>query len=117
MAFAGSQGNFQLNVYKPVMAHNVLDSLALLGDALAAFDAHCARGVEPNLPVIARHLADNLMLVTALNDHIGYDHAAKIAKTALAEGKTLKQAAQDLGLVAPQDFDAWVDPAAMTRPG
>jgi fumarate hydratase class II len=117
VAFAGSQGNFQLNVYKPVMAYNVLESLALLGDSIGAFDAHCARGIEPNLPVIARHLENNLMLVTALNRHIGYDKAAKIAKTALAEGKTLKQAAQDLGLVAPEDFDAWVDPAAMTRPG
>jgi fumarate hydratase class II len=117
VAFAGSQGNFQLNVYKPVMAYNVLESLALLGDSIGAFDAHCARGIEPNLPVIARHLENNLMLVTALNRHIGYDKAAKIAKTALAEGKTLKQAAQNLGLVAPEDFDAWVDPAAMTRPG
>ena len=117
VAFAGSQGNFQLNVYKPVMAYNVLESLSLLGDAIGAFDAHCAHGIEPNLPVIARHLENNLMLVTALNRHIGYDKAAKIAKTALAEGKTLNQSAQDLGLVSPQDFDAWVDPAAMTRPG
>ena len=80
VAFAGSQGNFQLNVYKPVMAHNVLESLALLGDALGAFDAHCARGIEPDREVIARHLDANLMLVTALNRHIGYDKAAKIAK-------------------------------------
>jgi fumarate hydratase class II len=117
VAFAGSQGNFQLNVYKPVMAFNVLESLALLGDAVGAFDAHCAQGIEPNRPIIARHLENNLMLVTALNRHIGYDNAAKVAKAALAQGKTLKQAAADLGLVGPEDFDAWVDAAAMTRPG
>jgi fumarate hydratase class II len=116
VAFAGSQGNFQLNVYKPVMAFNVLESLALLGDALGAFDKYCARGLEPNLPVIARNLDNNLMLVTALNRHVGYDTAAKIAKSALKEGKTLRESAAALG-VAPDDFDAWVDPAAMTRPG
>jgi fumarate hydratase class II len=117
VAFAGSQGNFQLNVYKPVMAHNVLDSLGLLADAMGAFDLHCARGIEPNAAVIAAHLEANLMLVTALNPHIGYDKAAKIAKAALAEGKTLRQAALDLGLVSAEDFDRWVDPAAMTRAG
>jgi fumarate hydratase class II len=117
VAFAGSQGNFQLNVFKPVMAHNVLESLRLLGDAMGAFDLHCAEGIEPHREVIARHLENNLMLVTALNRHIGYDNAAKIAKKALADNTTLRQAAQQLGLVAPEDFDAWVDPAAMTRPG
>ncbi len=117
VAFAGSQGNFQLNVYKPVMAHNVLESLLLLGDGMSAFNAFCARGIEPNREVIARHLEDNLMLVTALNPHIGYDNAAKIAKKALAEGKTLREAALELGLVSGEDFDAWVDPAAMTQPG
>jgi fumarate hydratase class II len=117
VAFAGSQGNFQLNVYKPVMAHNVLDSLGLLADSLSAFDVHCARGIEPNAQVIAAHLEANLMLVTALNPHIGYDNAAKIAKTALADNKTLRQAAAELGLVSAEDFDRWVDPAAMTRPG
>jgi len=116
VAFAGSQGNFQLNVYKPVMAHNVLESLLLLGDGMSAFNAFCARGIEPNREVIARHLEDNLMLVTALNPHIGYDNAAKIAKKALAEDKTLREAALELGLVSGEDFDAWVDPAAMTRP-
>jgi fumarate hydratase class II len=115
-AFAGSQGNFQLNVFKPVMVHNVLESIALLGDACASFDVHCARGIEPNRPVIARHLADNLMLVTALNRNIGYDKAAAIAKTALHEGRTLREAALALGLVSAEDFDAWVDPAKMTRP-
>ena len=117
VAFAGSQGNFQLNVYKPVMAHNVLESLGLLGDAMAAFDRFCARGIEPNRATIARHLESNLMLVTALNPHVGYDNAGKIAKKALAENTTLRQAAISLGLVSAEDFDAWVDPAAMTRPG
>jgi fumarate hydratase class II len=117
VAFAGSQGNFQLNVYKPVMAHNVLDSLALLADAMGAFNEHCARGIEPNREIIEQHLEANLMLVTALNPHIGYDKAAKIARTALAENKTLRQAALALGLVSAEDFDRWVDPAAMTRPG
>ncbi|ODU10256.1 MAG: fumarate hydratase, class II [Rubrivivax sp. SCN 71-131] len=115
-AFAGSQGNFQLNVYKPVMLHNVLESIDLLGDACASFDIHCARGIEPNRPVIERHLADNLMLVTALNRHIGYDKAATIAKTALHQGTTLRAAALALGFVSAEDFDAWVDPAKMTRP-
>ena len=115
-AFAGSQGNFQLNVYKPVMLHNVLESIELLGDACASFDIHCARGIEPNRPVIERHLADNLMLVTALNRHIGYDKAATIAKTALHQGTTLRAAALALGFVSAEDFDAWVDPAKMTRP-
>jgi fumarate hydratase class II len=117
VAFAGSQGNFQLNVYKPVMAHNVLESLRLLGDGMSAFNAFCAEGIEPNREVIERHLEDNLMLVTALNPHIGYDNAAKIAKKALAEEKTLREAALELGLVSSEDFDVWVDPAAMTRPG
>ena len=117
VAFAGSQGNFQLNVYKPVMAWNVLESLRLLGDAIGAFDRHCAAGIEPNREIIAEHLENNLMLVTALNRRVGYDNAAKIAKTALHENKTLRQAAQELGLVSPQDFDAWVDAKAMTQAG
>ena len=117
VAFAGSQGNFQLNVYKPVMAYNVLESLRLLGDGMSAFNAFCAQGLAPHREVIARHLEDNLMLVTALSPHIGYDSAAKIAKKALAEEKTLRAAALELGLVSGEDFDAWVDPAAMTRPG
>ncbi len=117
VAFAGSQGNFQLNVYKPVMAHNVLESLSLLGDAMAAFDRFCAAGIEPNWATIARNLDNNLMLVTALNPHIGYDNAGTIAKKALAENKTLRAAALELGLVSAEDFDAWVDPAAMTRLG
>ncbi len=117
VAFAGSQGNFQLNVYKPVMADAVLESIRLLGDAARSFDLHCASGIEPNLPRIEENLARNLMLVTALNRHIGYDNAAKIAKKAHHEGTTLKAAALALGLVSEVDFDRWVDPMAMTRPG
>jgi len=115
-AFAGSQGNFQLNVYKPVMVHNVLESIGLLADSCKAFNDHCAQGIEPNLPVINRNLDNNLMLVTALAPHVGYDNAAKIAKTALHEGLTLRQAAQQLMLVTPEQFDEWVKPMAMTRP-
>jgi len=115
-AFAGSQGNFQLNVYKPVMVHNVLESISLLADACRSFKDHCAVGIEPNLPVINHNLSINLMLVTALNRHIGYDNAAKIAKTALHEGKTLRETAIALGLVSAEDFDAWVDPINMTHP-
>jgi fumarate hydratase, class II len=114
-AFAGSQGNFQLNVYKPVMVHNVLESIALLGDACHSFNVHCAVGIEPNHPIIERNLENNLMLVTALNKHIGYDNAAKIAKTALREGKTLREVAVELKLVSPADFDKWVDALSMTN--
>jgi len=117
VAFAGTQGNFQLNVYKPVMAHGVLESIQLLGDAARSFDLHCASGIEPNLPRIRDNLARNLMLVTALNRHIGYDKAAEIAKKAHKEDKTLKQAALELGHVSAADFDRWINPAAMTRPG
>jgi fumarate hydratase class II len=117
VAFAGSQGNFQLNVYKPVMIANFLDSLELLGDAALSFDQRCAVGIEPNLPRIREHLEQDLMLVTALNPHIGYDKAAAIAKKAYKEGKTLKQAALELGYLTAEEFDRWVDPLAMTRPG
>ncbi len=116
VAMAGSQGNFQLNVYKPVMAHNVLESIALLGDACRSFDEHCARGIEPNRERIAEHLARNLMVVTALNPHIGYDKGAKIAKQAHADGTTLREAALALGFLTAEEFDAWVDPLAMTDP-
>ncbi len=117
VAFAGSQGNFQLNVYKPVMAHNVLVSIELLGDACRAFDEHCAAGIEPNLPRIREHLDKNLMLVTALNRHIGYDKAAAIAKKAHREGTSLKEAAMALGYLTEEDFHRLVNPIEMTRPG
>lgn len=117
VAFAGTQGNFQLNVYKPVMAHNVLESIGLIADACEAFDAHCARGLLPNLPRIRENLEKNLMLVTALNRHIGYDRAAEIAKKAHKEGLSLREAALASGYVKPEEFDLWVNPEAMTRPG
>jgi fumarate hydratase class II len=115
VAFAGSQGNFQLNVYKPVMVHNVLESVALLSDACRAFNDHCAVGIEPNRPKIAENLNKNLMLVTALNRHIGYDNAAKIAKKAHAEGTNLRDAALALGLVTAANYDRWMVPLDMTH--
>ncbi len=116
VAFAGSQGNFQLNVYKPVMVHNVLESIALLSDTALAFEEHCARGIEPNLARIAENLDRNLMLVTALNRHVGYDKAAKIAKAAQASGSTLREAALASGFVTAEDYDRFVVPIDMTRP-
>ncbi|HWP19654.1 MAG TPA: class II fumarate hydratase [Burkholderiaceae bacterium] len=117
VAFAGTQGNFQLNVYKPVMVHNVLESIELLADACGAFDRYCAQGIEPNEAVIDEHLERNLMLVTALNRHIGYDRAAQIAKKAHKEGLTLREAAIATGYVSAEDYDRWIDPLEMTRPG
>ncbi|MDO5710879.1 MAG: class II fumarate hydratase [Micrococcales bacterium] len=116
VAFAGSQGNFQLNVYKPVMAHAVLESIRLLADGCTSFDHHCARGIEPNIERIEANVQRNLMLVTALNSHIGYDKAAKIAKRAHHEGLSLREAAIDSGDVSAQDFDRWVVPVDMARP-
>ncbi len=116
VAFAGSQGNFQLNVYKPVILHNVLESIELLADACRSFDARCARGIEPDEKGIARHLENSLMLVTALNPHIGYEKAAKISLTAYREDISLKAAALKLGYLTEAQFDAWVRPADMTRP-
>jgi fumarate hydratase class II len=116
VAFAGSQGNFQLNVYKPVMIHNVLESADLMADACDSMRIHCAEGIEPNLARIKHHLDDSLMLVTALNTHIGYEKAAKIAKQAHLEGTSLKAAAVALGYVTPDQYDQWVVPVEMTRP-
>lgn len=116
VAFAGSQGAFQLNVYKPVMLHNVLESIALLADACRAFNDHCAVGIEPNEEVIEQHLDRSLMLVTALNQHIGYERSAEIALKAYREDKSLKEAALELGYVSEGDFDRWIDPEAMTHP-
>jgi fumarate hydratase class II len=115
-AFAGSQGNFQLNVYKPVMVHNVLESTELIADACRAFNDHCAVGIEPNQAKISENLDKNLMLVTALNRHIGYDSAAKIAKTAHHDGLTLREAAIASGLVSDADYDKWIVPLDMTHP-
>ncbi len=116
VAFAGSQGNFQLNVFKPVMVHNVLESAELLADACRAFDEHCARGIEPNAARIKEHLDANLMLVTALTPHIGYEKSAKIALKAHREGLSLREAALALGDVTAEQFDAWVKPEEMTHP-
>jgi fumarate hydratase class II len=117
VAFAGSQGNFQLNVFKPVMLHNVLESVALLADAMTAFDVHCAQGIMPNTPRIAEHLEQSLMLVTALNPHIGYEKSAEIALLAHREGLSLRAAALRLGYVTQTQFQEWVRPEAMVRQG
>ncbi len=109
----GMQGHFQLNVFKPVMIYNFLQSARLLGDACVSFADNAIAGVEPNPKNIEKHLKDSLMLVTALNRYIGYENAAKIAKKAHAEDKTLKEAAVELGLVTPEQFDEWVDPKKM----
>ena len=116
VAFAGSQGNFQLNVFKPVMVYNVLTSIQLLGDACSAFNDNCAVGILPNVPKIEENLRINLMQVTALNRHIGYDKAAYIAKKAHHEGTTLREAAMATGYLTEGEFDAWVIPIEMTYP-
>ena len=116
VAFAGSQGNFQLNVFKPIILHNVLESIELLADGVRSFDLRCARGLEPDRERIREHVEGSLMLVTALNPHIGYENSAKIALHAYHHGTTLREAALQLDLVSAADFDRWIDPAAMTRP-
>lgn len=116
VAFAGSQGNFQLNVYKPVMAHAVLESIRLIADGCESFRLHCAVGIEPQRERIEANLEQNLMVVTALNRHIGYDKAAAIAKRAHKEGTTLREAAIASGDVSEGDFDRWVVPMDMTHP-
>jgi fumarate hydratase, class II len=116
VAFAGSQGNFQLNVYKPVMLHNVLASIELLADASRSFSERCAAGIEPNEKRIKEHLDNSLMLVTALNPHIGYEKAAKISLTAYREDIGLREAAIKLGFLTAEEFDLWVLPQDMTHP-
>ncbi len=113
VSIGGSNGHFELNVFKPVIAANVLQSARLIGDACVSFNDKCAVGITANLPTIQRHLENSLMLVTALNTHIGYENAAKIAKTAHKEGTTLREAAIGLGLLTNEQFDAWVDPKQM----
>jgi len=117
VGIGGASGNFELNVFKPLVIHNVLQSLRLLGDGCSNFDRFCAAGIEANEARIRKNLERSLMLVTALNPHIGYDNAAKIAKKAHTDGTTLKVAAAALGLVSEADFDAWVDAKKMTGPG
>jgi len=116
MNIAGSNGHFELNVFKPVMIHNFMHSLRLLADSASGFVDHCLEGLKPNESIIGKHLENTLMLVTALNTHIGYDNAAKIAKTAHKEGLTLKEAALKLGLLTEKQFADWVRPEDMIYP-
>jgi fumarate hydratase, class II len=114
VGIGGASGNFELNVFKPLLIHNFLQSCRLLADGMKSFREHCAAGIEPNRERIRENLECSLMLVTALNPHIGYDNAAKIAKKAHKENKTLKQAAVELGLLTAEQFDEWVRPERMT---
>jgi fumarate hydratase class II len=116
VAMANSQGHFQLNVFKPVILHNVLESIELLTDACRSFDLYCARGLEPNLKRIRQHVEESLMLVTALNPHIGYEHAAAIALHAHRDGLSLRDAALASGHVTADQFAEWVQPEKMARP-
>ena len=117
VGIGGASGNFELNVFKPLIIHNVLQSIRLLGDAARNFEEFCAAGIEANRPRIEENLNRSLMLVTALNPHIGYDNAARIAKKAHKDGTTLKEAAVALGLLTAEQFDQWVDARKMTEPG
>jgi len=116
IGFAGSQGNFELNVFKPVMIHNFLHSVRLLNDSCKGFVEFCVEGIELNREQIDEYLKDSLMLVTALNQHIGYDNAAKIAKNAHKKGISLKESAMELKLLTSEQFDEWVIPVDMTHP-
>jgi len=116
VAMAGSMGNFELNVFKPVIIHNLLHSVRLLAGTCRSFTDHCVAGIEPDLRHIKQHLESSLMLVTALNPHIGYDRAAQIAKKAHKEHKTLREAAKELGLLTDQEYDDWVRPEEMLAP-
>lgn len=115
ISMAASQGNYQLNVYMPLIAYNFLQSVRLLADALKSFNLHCAQGIKPNREKIQENLDKSLMLVTALNPYLGYENAAKIAKKAYAENKTLKEACLDLGLLAEEEFDQILDPKKMVH--
>ena len=117
VGIGASNGHFELNVFKPLIAANVLQSARLLGDACVSFADKCAAGIEPNKPILQRHLESSLMLVTSLNPHIGYYKSAEIAKKAHKEGTTLKEAALSLGYVSAADFDTWVDPGKMVSEG
>ncbi|MCG2585643.1 class II fumarate hydratase [Massilia sp. TS11] len=116
IGLGAAAGNFELNVYKPLIAHNFLQSARLLADAMDSFDLHCARGITPNLPRIQQLLDASLMLVTALTPHIGYDKAAEIAKKAQRDGSSLREAALALGYVSAEQYAQWIDPLAMTHP-
>ncbi|PJI51158.1 MAG: class II fumarate hydratase [Pseudomonas sp.] len=117
ITFAASQGHLQLNVYKPVIIHNLLESARLLADGCRNFNSHCIAGMQPDAAKMREHLERGLMLVTALNPHIGYDKAAEIAKKAYSEGKTLREAALELGYLTDAEFDQWVRPETMLEAG
>ncbi len=117
ITFAGASGNFELNVYKPVIIYNILQSIRLLSDACRSFKDHCVVGIEADVDNIKNHVQNSLMLVTALNPHIGYDKAAKVAKKAYTEKSTLKQAIVALGFMSAEDFDKFVKPEDMIKPG
>ena len=116
IAAAGTQGNFELNVFKPMIIHNLLHSITLLADACVSFTKYCVLGIEPDRERIARYVENSLMLVTALSPHIGYDNAAKVAKKALADNSTLREAAVALGFLKPEEFDRYVQPNKMLAP-
>jgi fumarate hydratase class II len=116
VAFANTQGHFQLNVYKPLILHNVLESIDLIADGARSFDQFCAHGLEPNHHRISQHVEESLMLVTALNPHIGYEKSAAIALAAHRLGTSLREAAIGSGYVTPEQFDAWIRPADMAKP-
>jgi fumarate hydratase class II len=116
ISFAGSQGNFELNVFKPVMIHNLLHSIEILADSCRSFTEFCVVGIEPNREQIEHFLTNSLMLVTALNPHIGYDKAAKVAKLAYEERTTLRDAAERLGFLSGEQFDQLVKPGEMISP-
>lgn len=116
VTIAGSNGHFELNVFKPVIIKNILQSIRLLSDAIMSFEKNCISGIEPNTKRINQLMSQSLMLVTALNPHIGYDNAAKVAKKAHRDGSTLKEAALSLGLLTEEQFDVWVKPEDMIGP-
>ena len=116
VSLGASQGNFELNVFKPVIAYNLLQSIRLLSDVMVSFNDNCAVGITPNRKVIDGYLHGSLMLVTALNPYIGYENAAKIAKTAHKNGTTLREEAINLGILTGEQFDSYVKPEEMTHP-
>jgi fumarate hydratase class II len=116
IGFAASQGNFELNVFKPVIAYNFLQSVRLLADSISSFNDNCAVGIEPVREQIDHYLHNSLMLVTALNPYIGYENAAKIAKTAHKNNSTLRATTIELGLLSGDEFDKYVIPEDMTKP-
>jgi fumarate hydratase class II len=117
VSIAATQGNFELNVFKPVIIHNILHSIRLLADSCQSFTKYCILGLKPNLPQIERFVNNSLMLVTALSPKIGYDKAAEVAKTAHKDNSTLREACLKLGYLTADEFDAIVRPELMTKPG